>query len=90
MTGAGLAVLIAACTADAGNVGAVTAGPVGRCAIVALKAIKVGSQPAAMAITPGGKKGYVANANSGVVTPIRIATNTALRPVRFAAPGNGR
>jgi DNA-binding beta-propeller fold protein YncE len=36
-----------------------------------------------------GKKGYVANANSGFVTSVRIATNTALGRVRFSAPGGG-
>jgi YVTN family beta-propeller protein len=40
----------------------------------ALKAIKVGSFPFAIAITPDGKTAYVANADSGTVTPIRTAT----------------
>jgi YVTN family beta-propeller protein len=40
-------------------------------------AIAVGSNPAAVAITPDGKTAYVANDSSGSVTPIDTATNTA-------------
>ena len=59
----------------------------------ALPVIKVGYWPDAIAITPDGKTGYVAdseargNKPSGplkagdTVTPFRVATNTALRPI---------
>jgi YVTN family beta-propeller protein len=36
----------------------------------------------AAAITPDGKTAYVVNLNSRTVTPIRTATNTALKPVK--------
>jgi YVTN family beta-propeller protein len=39
------------------------------------KAIKVGSDPFAIAITPNSKTVYVANLHSGNVTPIATATN---------------
>jgi len=38
--------------------------------------------PEAIAITPDGKTAYVVNTDSGTVTPIRTATNTALAPVK--------
>ena len=88
LAGTGLAVVIAV-TAACGGVRAGAGGAARGCAIVALKPIKVGSQPAAMAITPDGEKGYVANANSPFVTPIRMATNAALAPVRVSSPGGG-
>jgi YVTN family beta-propeller protein len=37
---------------------------------------------AQIAITPDGKTAYVTNYASGTVTPIRTATNTALRAVK--------
>ena len=46
------------------------------------KAIKVGSYPFNIAITPNGKTAYAVNDVSGTVTPIRTATNTALKAVR--------
>ena len=52
----------------------------------ALKAIKVGRLPAAIAITAHGQTAYVVNETSGTVTPIRIATNTAGKPIKV---GNG-
>ena len=36
-----------------------------------------------IAITPDGKTVYVTNVGSGTVTPIRTATNTALRPIKL-------
>ncbi|MFI5068585.1 MAG: YncE family protein, partial [Streptosporangiales bacterium] len=39
-------------------------------------AIKVGSNPQDIAVTPDGKTAYVANFYSGTVTPISTATNT--------------
>src|SRR5580692_5045885 len=41
------------------------------------KAIKVGSDPVAIAITPNGRTAMVANYQSGTVTPINTATNKA-------------
>jgi YVTN family beta-propeller protein len=44
--------------------------------------------PQAIAITPDGKTAYVANTNSGTVTPITTATNRAGKPIRVAdGPG---
>ena len=42
--------------------------------------------PVAIAITPDGQTAYVVNETSGTVTPIRIATNTAGKPIKV---GNG-
>jgi YVTN family beta-propeller protein len=88
-TRVGLTVLMAVGAACIGNTEAVAASAQARCAIVALKPIKVGSQPAALAITPGGKKGFVANANSRFVSPFLTSINTTLKRVRFGAPGDG-
>ncbi|MGH3410395.1 MAG: YncE family protein, partial [Streptosporangiaceae bacterium] len=48
----------------------------------ALKPIKAGLNPIAIAITPSGKTAYIVNVGSNTVTPIRIATNTALKPIK--------
>jgi YVTN family beta-propeller protein len=48
----------------------------------ALKAIKVGRFPGALAVTPDGRTLYVADVGSDTVTPIRVATNTALKPIK--------
>jgi YVTN family beta-propeller protein len=48
----------------------------------ALKPVKVGRLPGAIAVTPDGKTIYVVNLNSRTVTPTRVATNTALRPIK--------
>jgi YVTN family beta-propeller protein len=48
----------------------------------ALRPIKVGTAPLAIAITPNGTTAYVVNELSSTVTPIRTATNTALRPIK--------
>ena len=45
------------------------------------KAIKVGRQPTAIAITPNGATAYVVNTGSNSVTPISTATNRAGPPV---------
>jgi DNA-binding beta-propeller fold protein YncE len=47
--------------------------------------------PEAIAITPDGKTAYVANndlaaRHGGTVTPIRLATNTALAPIKVGFP----
>jgi YVTN family beta-propeller protein len=54
----------------------------------ALRPIRVGKQPGAIAVTPDGKTAYVKSETTNVVTPIRTATNTALRPIRFGNPGS--
>ena len=41
-------------------------------------------------ITPDGKTGYVANGGSDTVTPIDIATDTALPPVKVGLSGLAR
>jgi YVTN family beta-propeller protein len=58
-----------------------TVTPIRTATNTALKSIKVGQSPDAIAITPDAKTAYVANFASGTVTPIRTATNTALRPI---------
>jgi len=47
----------------------------------AVKTIKLGGYPVAVAITPDSKTAYVADGGSDTVTPIRVATNTALKPI---------
>lgn len=50
-----------------------------------LKAIKVGVDPLAIAITPDGKTAYVVNGGSNTVTPISTATNTAGEPIKVGS-----
>ena len=45
------------------------------------RAIRVGADPVALAVTPDGRTAYVANSGSDTVTPIAIATATAGRPI---------
>ncbi len=45
--------------------------------------------PYAIAITPNGKTAYVANFDSGTVTPIRTATNTAVRAINAGSRPGG-
>lgn len=45
------------------------------------KAIRVGQGLNAIVITPNGKTAYVSSSDAGTVTPIRIATSTAGRPI---------
>jgi len=59
-----------------------TVTPVNVVTNTALKAIKVGQYPDAIAITPNGKTAYVANSGSGTVTPINTATNTPLKAIK--------
>jgi YVTN family beta-propeller protein len=42
---------------------------------------RVGISPIEIAITPDGRYAYVTNAESGTVTPIKIASHRALRPI---------
>ena len=42
-------------------------------------------QPFAFAITPDGRTAYVANNGGDHVTPIRIATNTALKAIKVGS-----
>ena len=51
------------------------------------QAIMVGAGPFAIAMTPDGKTAYVANSggmsiNGDTVTPVRTATNTALKAIK--------
>ena len=50
--------------------------------ITVRKPITVGSEPAAIAITPDGRTAYVVSTRSGTVTPIRTATNVAGKAIR--------
>jgi YVTN family beta-propeller protein len=61
------------------NSGTVT--PIRTATNTALKPIKVGAFPVAIAITPDGRTAYVVS-DGGTVTPIRTATNTALTPIK--------
>ncbi len=51
------------------------------------KAIKVGSGPVDIAITPDGKTAYAVNNNfsSGTVIRIRTATSTALKAIKVGS-----
>jgi YVTN family beta-propeller protein len=49
------------------------------------KAIRVGTHPRYIVITPDGKTVYVYSTAAGTVTPIRTATNTALTPIKAPA-----
>ena len=51
----------------------------------ALKPIKVGELPRAIAITSNGQTAYVVNSSSGTVTPIRNATSTAGKPIKIGS-----
>ena len=64
-------------TAYVVNAGSGTVTPINTATGKPLKAIRVGTNPGAMAITPNGKTAYVVNSGSGTVTPIRTATNKA-------------
>ena len=69
-------------TAYVANQDSGTVSPIRIAANTALKPIKVGIWPFAIAITPDGETAYVANDLSNNVTPIRIATNTALKAIK--------
>jgi YVTN family beta-propeller protein len=69
-------------TAYVVNAGSGTVTPIRAATGKPLKAIRVGTNPAAIAITPDGKTAYVVNSGSGTVTPIRVATNKAGRAIR--------
>ena len=43
--------------------------------------ITTGRRPVNIAVTPDGKTAYVANDGSDTVTPIQVATNTAIKPI---------
>ena len=62
-----------------------TVTPIRTATNTALKAIKVGSNPFAIAVTPDGKTAYVVNLDSGTVTPIRTATNKALKAIKVGS-----
>src|ERR1017187_9196997 len=53
-----------------------------------LRTITAGAKPTAIAITPDGKKAYVANSRGDHVTPINTVTNRADKPIEVGAgPG---
>ncbi len=49
------------------------------------KPIRVGADPRAIAITPGGRMAYVVNSASGTVTPIATGTRRAGAPIRVGS-----
>jgi YVTN family beta-propeller protein len=49
------------------------------------RAIPVGADPDAIALTPDGRTAYVVNSGSGTVTPITTATRKAGTPIRVGA-----
>ena len=61
-----------------------TVTPIRTATRTALKAITVGTDPIAIAITPDGGTAYVVN-GGGTVTPIATATNTALPDIKVGA-----
>ena len=67
------------------NAGSGTVTPIRTATNTALRPIKTGRTPAAIAITPDGRTAYVVSLNSRTVTPIRTATNTALKPIKAGA-----
>jgi len=71
-------------TAYVASHGAGTVTPIRAATSTALKAIKVGNGPVAIAITPGGQTAYAVNGGGSgdTVTPIRTATNTAGKPIK--------
>jgi YVTN family beta-propeller protein len=72
------------CGQDGTPANAVT--PIRTATNTALKPIKVGEYPNAIAITPNGQTAYVVNDGSGTVTPINTATNTPGKAIRFGKP----
>jgi YVTN family beta-propeller protein len=84
-------------TAWVANYGSATVTPVNLASRQAGKAIPVGTDPAAVAVTPDGRTVYVANEGSGTVTPIDTATRrpgppikVGPAPVALAMMPNGR
>lgn len=71
-------------TAYVANSGDGTVTPIDLATNIAGAPIPVGSQPAALAITPDGAAVYVADEFDGTVTPIDTATNTAGAPIAIA------
>jgi YVTN family beta-propeller protein len=59
------------------NYASATVTPVNLTSRKAGKAIPVGTDPQAIAVTPNGRTAYVANGGSGTVTPINTATDRA-------------
>jgi YVTN family beta-propeller protein len=53
------------------------------------KAIRVGADPIAVAVTPSGAVAYVVNSGSGTVTPIATASRKAGKPIRVGADPQG-
>jgi YVTN family beta-propeller protein len=64
------------------NIASNTVTPIRAATRTPCKAIKVGREPVAIAITPDGKPAYVVNSESGTVTPIRTRTNTVLTAIK--------
>jgi YVTN family beta-propeller protein len=69
-------------TAWVANYGSATVTPVNLASRKAGKAIKVGTDPAAVAVTPDGRTVYVANEGSNTVTPIDTVTRRPGRAIK--------
>lgn len=69
-------------TAFVVNSGSATVTPVDLAKRRAGRAIRVGADPQAIAITPDGRTAYVVNSGSGTVTPINTATRRPEPPVK--------
>jgi YVTN family beta-propeller protein len=69
-------------TAWVANYGSATVTPVNLASRKTGKAIKVGTDPAAVAVTPDGRTVYVANQGAGTVTPIDTATRRPGRAIK--------
>jgi YVTN family beta-propeller protein len=72
-------------TAFVVNSGSGTVTPVDLATRRADPPVKVGADPAAIAITPNGRTAYVANSGSGTVTPIDTATRRPGPPIAVGA-----
>src|SRR6202034_1856941 len=67
------------------NYASATVTPVNLTSRKAGKAIPVGTDPQAIAVTPNGRTAYVLDWGGGTVTLIDTATDTAQRPIRVGS-----
>src|SRR5262249_20180449 len=72
-------------TAYVANAGSSTMTPIVAATNTGGKAIKAGSHPDAIAITPDGSTVYVADNNGARVTPVATATNTTGKAIRVGS-----
>ena len=72
-------------TAFVANYGSANVTPVSLATGKAGRAIRVGSRPAAIAVTPDGRTAYAVNSGSATVTPIATRTRKPGRPIRVGS-----